>query len=57
VRCANSEPTGASSGFEDRSVPRVRPRPTFEEDMRLVSRGFASAGMWSVEVGWEDFRG
>jgi hypothetical protein len=34
VRPANSEPMGASSGFELRSVPRVRPIPALEEDMR-----------------------
>jgi hypothetical protein len=34
VRPANSEPIGASSGLELRSVPRVRPIPALEEDMR-----------------------
>ena len=34
VRVANSEPIGASSGLELRSVPRVRPIPALEEDMR-----------------------
>ena len=45
VRSANSEPMGASSGFELRSVPRVRPIPALEDDMRRKSRGLASGGI------------
>ena len=51
VRSANSGPIGASSGFELRSVPRVRPIPALEEDIRRKSMGFASAGIWLVLVG------
>ena len=53
MRSANSGPIGASSGFELLSVPRVRPIPALEEDILRKSRGFASAGMWLVLVGWE----
>ena len=52
VRSANSEPMGASSGLELRSVPRVRPIPALDEDMRRKSIGFASAGRWLELVGW-----
>lgn len=52
VRWANSEPMGASSGLELRSVPRVRPIPALEDDIRRKSIGFASAGMWLELVGW-----
>jgi hypothetical protein len=45
VRSANSDPMGASFGTEDLSVPRVRPMPAFEEDMRRKSMAGASAGM------------
>jgi len=51
VRSANSGPIGASSGFELRSVPRVRPIPALEDDIRRKSMGFASAGIWLVLVG------
>jgi hypothetical protein len=34
VRSANSRPRGTSSGLELLSVPRVRPIPALEEDMR-----------------------
>ena len=34
VRSANSGPMGDSSGLELLSVPRVRPIPALEEDMR-----------------------
>lgn len=52
VRSANSGPMGASSGLELRSVPRVRPIPALEEDMRRKSIGLASAGRWLELVGW-----
>jgi hypothetical protein len=55
VRSANSGPIGASSGLELRSVPRVRPIPALEEDMRRKSIGFASAGTWLKLVGCELF--
>jgi hypothetical protein len=51
VRSANSGPTGASSGLELRSVPRVRPIPALEEDIRRKSMALASAGIWLVLVG------
>lgn len=57
VRSANSGPSGASSGFELRSVPRVRPMPALEEDMRRKSIGFASGGTWLRLVGCELFDG
>ena len=57
VREANSGPSGASSGFEPRSVPRVRPMPALEEDMRRKSIGFASGGTWLRLVGCELFDG
>jgi hypothetical protein len=55
VRSANSGPMGASSGLELRSVPRVRPIPTLEEDIRRVSIGFASGARWLELVGWALF--
>ena len=57
VRSANSGPMGASSGLELRSVPRVRPMPALEEDMRRKSIGFASGGRWLELVGWVVFDG
>jgi hypothetical protein len=56
VRSANSGPMGASSGFELRSVPRVRPIPALEDDMRRKSIGFASGGRWLELVGCVLFR-
>jgi hypothetical protein len=51
VRSANSEPIGASSGLELRSVPRVRPIPALDEDMRRTSIALASGGRWLELVG------
>jgi hypothetical protein len=57
VRSANSGPMGASSGLELRSVPRVRPIPALDDDIRRKSIGLASGEMWLELVGWELLEG